>query len=1057
MGNWGLCLAALLTVMAPSLAQGQEFGLGSILNPEGSRLFPSPVVLPRHAGKPDPRWRGFSWSYVDENVNGTPYRLYFYQEEADWPTRFAMPQLDEEIRYLQGVFNYKPKKQFAYLLFSSLRDFQEANIFDIEEGVEGITSTTEATMAIPYWGDASAYRHVSTHEMTHQFQVQKINDLSGDDSKAQSAFPLWFIEGMAEYYSLHGMDTESRFYLRDLVANSDEKSMYVPPKFFEDGPQSFIYIYKAGQAKCDFLESRYGKGTLQRIIERVSKNISKENLTFQETVSKILGKSEADIEAAWRDYLGQEYRREADRLTQPLELYDPVEAAGDTLDAFSMSPDGKLLAIRDVDPDTGVVSIHLLDREHKDARTVVARDHESDVLSLYFFEQPIIALGDREIAYFAMTIAGPELTYRSIARDSKGNIKLGSAEHLSLYRNGLVEASGPSFSPDGKELAFVGLDQAGWKNVYIAALDGSPNPPRKITSDYYSWQTLSWGKDGILGASDRTPAKKHNIFLLDPKTGALKRVTYSTANQYAPDGDADCFVFQSWESGSAQVHLYLHGHEVRLTDAKTELVSPQFRQGNLYALGFEGGRFHLYRIPGSPLNQMQIQPARALSTPPIRRELVEEAGTVATSEVPQAAVSPPPSVESVSASATESTSPSPSAGTNGSASTNESTSTSETSADTSAKTPQPLVPSAPAQSLKPDQTRLGGWSPQLASPLGDQAHPYHSFSSSGIRLDYLTGFFATGSVFGLSTSVSDLMRDASVSADAFVYDGINDFDLFYSRQKGRTKWTLGAYQIGQPRLDSVFSDDGTVRTYVYREVGVLGALTYPFGAFSHMDIELRLGDVNRTDYNDPYYAPSWYAINPGNEFAASPVFRIGYDRILYEVFTGPYEGYSALFEADTSVFPRRQDVTERLRLDLASYWSVAREWVFGVQGLFGSALGGLFKNPFLVSSDDIMRAYPFGDPRLQGNFVAATKAELRFPIGNLFGFPPLRGLVGADLGTIYQHAPEAAQDVSSSYTGGLALNFPPLAINFLLSKPLMIAPGPLDPTVFHFTLRYLYL
>src|SRR5690349_19214147 len=60
-------LAALLVIFAlPSpRALAEDFGVGAILNPEGSRLFPQTVVYPRHAGKPDPRWRDFDWRYFD--------------------------------------------------------------------------------------------------------------------------------------------------------------------------------------------------------------------------------------------------------------------------------------------------------------------------------------------------------------------------------------------------------------------------------------------------------------------------------------------------------------------------------------------------------------------------------------------------------------------------------------------------------------------------------------------------------------------------------------------------------------------------------------------------------------------------------------------------------------------------------------------------------------------------------------------------------------------------------------------------------------------------------
>src|SRR5207245_1842134 len=125
-------------------------------------------------------------------------RFYFYQEEQ-WSARFALAELRSEVEYLKGRYDgYVPSKRFSYLLFNSHREFQQTNVFNITEGVQGITSTQEPTMAIPYWGEASTFRHISTHEMTHQFQVQKIADASNwSATKVEEAIPLWYIEGMA--------------------------------------------------------------------------------------------------------------------------------------------------------------------------------------------------------------------------------------------------------------------------------------------------------------------------------------------------------------------------------------------------------------------------------------------------------------------------------------------------------------------------------------------------------------------------------------------------------------------------------------------------------------------------------------------------------------------------------------------------------------------------------------------------------------------------------------------------------------------------------------------
>jgi outer membrane protein assembly factor BamA len=104
-----------------------------------------------------------------------------------------------------------------------------------------------------------------------------------------------------------------------------------------------------------------------------------------------------------------------------------------------------------------------------------------------------------------------------------------------------------------------------------------------------------------------------------------------------------------------------------------------------------------------------------------------------------------------------------------------------------------------------------------------------------------------------------------------------------------------------------------------------------------------------------------------------------------------------------------------------------------------------------------MRAYPFGDARLFGNYLAVGKAEVRFPIGSIFGFPPLRGMAAFDYGTLFNKHAQATERITSSFSAGFGLNFPPITMGFIFTRPIKVAPGPRDTTVFHFLLRYLYL
>lgn len=967
-------------------ASAQNIGIAALLNPEGSRLFPQSVLFPRHPGKPDPRWKSFEWRYADDRADSSKFRFYFYTEE-EWAARFALPRVRREVQELTRTFNYSPKTPFSYLLFTSQREFSQANIFNISEGVQGITSTEEATMAIPYWGETQTFDHISAHEMVHQFQVQKINEL-GDIYAADrmALIPLWFIEGMAEYYSLKGIDPESRVYLRDLMVNVPEGTdtkEHKPPTFFDEGAFDFVNIYKVGQAKVAFLEKTYGKGVSQRILETSAKVLGGSEESFKTVVAKETGKKAEEVEEAWKKELEKEYKAEAQARQQSHGDFKPVSEAGETMDFYELSPDGKVLVYRDIDPLTGRAAIKLLDLERGNRRLTVVEDRRPGALSLYFFQFPSIALANNRLGYVVETSFGPELETRDLERDDGGELRLGKARRLKLHELNILQVPSIAFSPDGRHTAIAGVGRDGKANVFVA--QGFPENGAfrllPLTEGYYSWKNLSWTEKGLLASSDRTANGRYALFRLDPENGRLTQLTSSPVNQLeaveVATGDAGHgIVFQSWESGTPQAELLSDGKLTRLTDFKTSVARPRLSRGELFFLGFAGGRFHILRgKPGS---------FGTRAAPPVVRDPGQAAGHAAE---------------------------------------------------------------------KP-------WTAELDSLDPARVESYKPFSSSGKRIDNLLAFFASGGFLGIAGTASDLMRDYAVSVELTVLGRLNrtSASAFLTSQRGRSTWTLGAYRTIQPRLDTIFpTEDAGIRTYLHREAGALGAWQYPFGAFSYIDAELRLGGVSRDEFSDPSLNDSWQAQNPGTEFLLSPTLRYGFDRVLYEGLSGPIEGFGALFEVDTSYFPGRGAVSERFRIDVANYWKLPGRTALAFNGMGAFTTGDRYRSTFLVSSDDILRAYPFNDDRLYGNYLLAGKLELRFPLGTLFGFPYLRGLAAYDLGSVWVNPGELGSRITSSATGGFTLNFPPISINFMVSKPLRTAPGPQDSSVAHFTLRYLYI
>ncbi|MFN7685045.1 MAG: hypothetical protein ACK5QT_06500 [Oligoflexia bacterium] len=965
-------------------AQTPSVGMGWLLNPEGSRLFPQTVIFPRHPGKPDPRWKVFDWHYRDFQTEGATWRLYFYDvgngTRSFWTAEFAAPIIERQIRELAREFAFQPKNPFSYLLFSSYREFQQANVFFIDEGVQGVTSTLEPTMAIPYWGERETFRHISHHELVHQFQVQKMGISEG------LLIPLWLIEGMAEYYSLGGIDAESLALLRDLYFNPPQgrtlkESRQELEDYLNPGPYDFQHVYKLGQLKVSFLDETYGKGSVQRVFSICASQLGKpETPDFAAALlqgTRQTGRAVetlTEFQAKWKEYLARKLEHGMTGATS-LEGYSKIESVGDTLDLYALSPSGEAVFWRQVDPLTGSASLWLGSVDRPKQRTQIIRDRQNSAVSLYFLQVPSIALGDKSLAFIASTAQGPELELRSYELSQTTEPKTGPGGRIPLHEFGLVQAHSPAYDPDERRLAFVGINSKGWQNIYV--LDPSPRNQkptlRQLTEGAFSWKHLHWTRRGILASSDQdSAAGLYGIVLLDPGSLKFRALVIPGLGHEnllepvaAPDGDpTEELILRSTNRNGSQIYRWTRTRGLQpLTHSRTQMTQPQLTRRGLTALGFERSRYRVVKLP-------QRRPAA----------------------------------------------------------------------------------SGPVKTW--DATEVTPFEPRTIKR-------YRPFSDSGLRLEDVGAFFSSGAVLGAAATVSDLMRNQIISADFFAISGqgLTQANAFFTSQEGRATWTLGAYHQRNLRLDSSLVQGGSTALYRSDETGVLGAVQYPLGAYQYGSTVLRLARVQRADTLE------------GAEFLLGPSFSYGLDLIEYELFSGPIQGFGFLVETGTEWFPARGYANQRLRLDVARYFRLWGRSLLAVQGLAGASFnltdpltgGQDYRNPFYVSGDDLFRAYSFGDDRLRGNYLLGVKTELRFPIGEIIGFEPLRGLLAADAGSIWRRWDALSQQISrgatASWSTGFAFNIPPISFSFLFSHPLRVAPAPtpIESSVFHFTLRYLYL
>jgi len=174
-------------------------------------------VVPQRPGKNQVRYFEYNWRDFDflSEDGSAGVRMYFYERE--YPVaRIAGGIVRESWRYLTDRFQYKPSYKVPYILYNTYREFLETNVFAVQEGVLGVTSPQDLRMSLFYGGERDFFKMVSTHEMTHQFHIQKVAERAASAGLETpiGAFPLWFTEGLAEYYAHdQQMDSDTEMFI----------------------------------------------------------------------------------------------------------------------------------------------------------------------------------------------------------------------------------------------------------------------------------------------------------------------------------------------------------------------------------------------------------------------------------------------------------------------------------------------------------------------------------------------------------------------------------------------------------------------------------------------------------------------------------------------------------------------------------------------------------------------------------------------------------------------------------------------------------------------------
>ncbi|MCX6641208.1 MAG: hypothetical protein NTW14_12155 [bacterium] len=574
-----------------------------------------------------------NWSYLQSEH----FDVYFSQDGYD-VARFVTETAENAYKQISKSYNYTLQDRISIITYQSHNAFQSTNtIFEsVDEGVGGFTEFFKNRMVIPYEGSYEQLRHVTHHELSHAIMMEMIygGGLSSIfASLSRMPMPTWFVEGLAEYESRHGWDTDSDLFMRDATVND-----YLPPI---DQLGGFLN-YKGGQSVLNYVSQRYGEEKIGELLHRI-----KSARDVERGFKLALGLNIEDLSKRWHRWLKNSYWPTVAALQDPEDiarrLTDHRKDKNFVNNSPALSPNGELLAY--ISDRSDYFDIYLLDVvEGKIKKKLVSGETSSKFEELHWLRPGLSWSPDGKYLTFAAK-AGKS--------DAIHIVDVEEASVVKTYRFDLDGIFSPAYAPDGKKIAFVGM-KAGRSDIY--AVDLNSGELTQITDDVFSDQDPSWSPDGqkIAFTSDRGDYQgqppddfdmaafnyhQTDVFIADLQNHALQRVTSTPENERTPEWSPNANILSYISDKDGVYNLYLddlnNGDNYAITNLLTGCFQPTWSDKGELAFSslFDAGYDIFYlRNPFDetlrryPVNVTPSPFSHPLPPEPVKREEPEKTG-----------------------------------------------------------------------------------------------------------------------------------------------------------------------------------------------------------------------------------------------------------------------------------------------------------------------------------------------------------------------------------------------------------------------------------------------
>ncbi len=489
-------------------------------------------------GRNKVQYSNFDW-YV---LTTEHFQIHYYKEEKELAEQGAF-FAEESYKVLQQKFKHSLIDTVPLIFYSSPTHFKQTNTTEglIPDGVGGFFEFIKGRVVIPFDGSLGNFKHVIRHELTHVFMISKLtSDLKLHGIISDRVLPLWFTEGLAEYFSTE-WDMQAEMVMKDAVLNNYIVGLSDWEEFF-----GTFFMYKLGQRVLQYISDNFGE---DKIIQLIDNMFMDDN--FEVVMKYTIGKDYAEFDKDFLYYLKKQYYPQLTQNDNPSQVSKNIFSDGFAHKPAYINLNGKE-EIFFIGNRTGYTSIFKTNLEKRGVCSLVIEGESSDEFEqFHYFRTGLDISKNGRLAFITQRGEKDELYIYDINLD----------KILSEYSfKDIVGIGSPAFSKDNKQIAFSGTEFSGKTDLYILNLE--TGKLKRLTNDYYDDIDPCFSPDGeyLVFASDRTlygKNNRYNLFLYNLSNNKIDYLTKGDEIDNAPQfsNDGSKIIFTSNVNGSQNIWM----------------------------------------------------------------------------------------------------------------------------------------------------------------------------------------------------------------------------------------------------------------------------------------------------------------------------------------------------------------------------------------------------------------------------------------------------------------------------------------------------------------------